>query len=297
MTRRPCSAAMRARRPRAELDRMFYLDDADLAAESQAARGSHAPGLRPAADHGSLPGDVPDDPLDVPAVVLEHWPGNWDRRPVLREAVHRAAHHPVRAPRRDQGRVGLREFAEAEDEFARWATRAAWNTGDGPKTIFTDGVKWLRVERGAAARGDDAGPARGPGPGRGHRSSCTRTLAGLPGPHQAAQAGEPGGACRTARGTRTWSCGGGAVEADSGRNLERALTRVGRDQRHRDRPAGPGRARAAPPGRGPGPARDGGPRAGAAPARRPSGGWPRWSRPSPTWRAGRSTTAWSCWTC
>ena len=39
---------------------------------------------------------------------------------------------------------GLREFAETEDEFAARVHARAWNTGDGPKTIFADGVKWLR---------------------------------------------------------------------------------------------------------------------------------------------------------
>jgi Domain of unknown function (DUF4158) len=63
----------------------------------------------------------------------------------VREAVHRAAHHAVRASRRDQGRYGLREFAEAEAEFAQWVRSRAWNTGQGPKTIFTDGVQWLRA--------------------------------------------------------------------------------------------------------------------------------------------------------
>ena len=38
---------------------------------------------------------------------------------------------------------GLREFTEAEGEFERWVHARAWSTGDEPKTIFSDGVKWL----------------------------------------------------------------------------------------------------------------------------------------------------------
>jgi hypothetical protein len=40
---------------------------------------------------------------------------------------------------------GLREFLDAEAEFAQWARARAWNTGDGPKTIFNDGMRWLRA--------------------------------------------------------------------------------------------------------------------------------------------------------
>ena len=40
---------------------------------------------------------------------------------------------------------GLREFPEAEAEFAQWVRSRAWNTGQGPKAMFTDGVQWLRA--------------------------------------------------------------------------------------------------------------------------------------------------------
>ncbi|MCA1702404.1 MAG: DUF4158 domain-containing protein [Actinobacteria bacterium] len=48
--------------------------------------------------------------------------------------------------------LGLREFAEAEREFAAWVDARAWTTGDGPKAIFNDAVSWL-VERGVLLAG------------------------------------------------------------------------------------------------------------------------------------------------
>ncbi|MFI6803383.1 DUF4158 domain-containing protein, partial [Streptosporangium canum] len=41
----------------------------------------------------------------------------------------------------------LKEFSEAEADFVAWADARAWNTGDGKKTIFYDGVTWLRTKK------------------------------------------------------------------------------------------------------------------------------------------------------
>ncbi|MEV0238165.1 DUF4158 domain-containing protein [Nonomuraea sp. NPDC050786] len=41
----------------------------------------------------------------------------------------------------------LKEFSQAEADFIAWASARAWNTGDGKKTIFCDGVTWLRTNK------------------------------------------------------------------------------------------------------------------------------------------------------
>lgn len=80
---------------------------------------------------------------------------------------------------------GLREFSGAEEEFARWVHARAWNTGDGPKTIFTDGVKWLREN--AVLLPGVTTAARLVSRVRDEAlEELYVTLAGLPGPHQAA---------------------------------------------------------------------------------------------------------------
>ena len=100
----------------------------------------------------------------------------------------------------------------------------AWNTGDGPKTIFTDGVKWLRENAvllpgvTTAARlvsriRDEA------------LDELYATLAGLPGPHLAARleglVTVPDGARYS--GLELWRRG---PSKPTGRSLERGLTRV-----------------------------------------------------------------------
>ena len=35
---------------------------------------------------------------------------------------------------------GYREFDDAAEEFARWASARSRATGDGPKVVFTDGL-------------------------------------------------------------------------------------------------------------------------------------------------------------
>ena len=39
---------------------------------------------------------------------------------------------------------GLREFDQVDKELREWVDARAWTTGDGPKAIFLDAVRWLR---------------------------------------------------------------------------------------------------------------------------------------------------------
>jgi hypothetical protein len=154
---------------RAELDRMFYLDDADLKLVAKR-RGDHMRlGFSLQLATVRYLGTFLADPLDVPPLVVEHLAGQLgiaDASCVKRypERPHTPLEH------RDEIKAagGLREFPEAEDEFAAWVRARTWSTGDGPKTIFGDGVKWLR-SNGAAAGRDDDREAGVPGPGRGPR--------------------------------------------------------------------------------------------------------------------------------
>ncbi|MGW3346986.1 DUF4158 domain-containing protein [Nonomuraea rubra] len=41
----------------------------------------------------------------------------------------------------------LKEFSQSEADFSVWTSAWAWNTGDGKKTIFYDGVTWLRTNK------------------------------------------------------------------------------------------------------------------------------------------------------
>jgi len=130
------------------------------------------------------------DPLDVPTAVLERLAGQLqiaDPSCVKRYTERRTT--PFEHREEIKAAYGLREFAEAEAEFAQWARSRAWNTVQGPKTIFADGMRWLRfnavllpgvttLARLVARVRDEV------------TEDLYATLAGLPSPHQRAGFGE-----------------------------------------------------------------------------------------------------------
>ena len=126
------------------------------------------------------------DPLDVPLQVTEHLAGQLgigDPACVARYVERRTTPLEHRDEIKAEG--GLREFTEAEGEFAAWVHARAWNTGDGPKTIFADGVKWLRENAGPLPGADRRCAAAVLGAGRGRRQAV-RDAGGCPAPTWAA---------------------------------------------------------------------------------------------------------------
>ena len=157
-----------------ELDRMFFIDDADRALIARR-RGDHTrPGLALQLTTVRYLGTFLPGPLDVPAVVLERLAGQLqiaDPSCVKRYTERRTT--PFEHREEIKAAYGLREFAEAEAEFAQWARSRAWNTGQGPKTIFADGARWLRSNAvllpGVTTLARLVAP--GPGPGGGYGGS------------------------------------------------------------------------------------------------------------------------------
>ena len=85
------------------------------------------------------------DPLDVPDGVVEYLAGQLEisdpgcvRRYTERRTTRFEHADEIRAA------CGLREFDQAEKELREWVDARAWTTGDGPKAIFLDAVRWLR---------------------------------------------------------------------------------------------------------------------------------------------------------
>ena len=152
-----------------ELDRMFFLDDADRALVARR-RGDHTRlGFALQLTTVRYLGTFLPDPLEVPAVVLDRLAGQLqiaDPSCVKRYTERRTT--PFEHRDEIKAAYGLREFSEAEAEFAQWVRSRAWNTGQGPKTMLHRRGAVAARQRGAAARGDDAGAGRGPGPGGGH---------------------------------------------------------------------------------------------------------------------------------
>jgi hypothetical protein len=192
--------------PQGELDRMFYLDDADRRLIARR-RGDHTRlGFALQLTTVRYLGTFLPDPLDVPTVVLDRLAGQLqiaDPSCVKRYTERRTT--PFEHREDIKAAYGLREFSEAEAKFAQWARSRAWNTGQGPKTIFADGVQWLHTNA-VLLPGATTLARSWPGSGRRPLTTCTRRWQACP-----ARTSRPPWSiwwwCLTGRGTRTWSAG------------------------------------------------------------------------------------------
>lgn len=132
----------------AELERFFYLDDGDrvLIAER---RGTHARlGFALQLTTARYVGRFLTDPLDVPDEVLVYLGGQLGIEDVsqINQYTERRS-TPFEHQDVIRKAYALKEFSQAEADFIVWASARAWNTGDGKKTIFYDGVTWLRTNK------------------------------------------------------------------------------------------------------------------------------------------------------
>ncbi len=132
--------------PLADLERFFYLDDADRKLVAGQREDHNRLGFSVQLATVRYIGRFLADPLEgVPAEVIDFLAGQLKiadpsclKRYALRKPTHREHAGKI------QERLGLKDFAEVEAELAVFAGRRAWVTGDGPKAIFADAVGWLR---------------------------------------------------------------------------------------------------------------------------------------------------------
>ncbi|MEV4888996.1 DUF4158 domain-containing protein [Nonomuraea sp. NPDC055795] len=132
---------------RAELERDFFLDDADKAIIRKR-HGEHNQ-LGFAVQLGTVRylGTFLPDPIDVPAEVVQY---QADQLGVDASSV--GAYLDRRQTRFDHQKAirklyGLKDFARVEAEFIAWVDGRAWTTGDSARTIFGEGVAWLRQQK------------------------------------------------------------------------------------------------------------------------------------------------------
>jgi TnpA family transposase len=132
----------------ADLERVFFLDDDDRALVGRR-RGEHMKaGFALQLVTVRWLGTFLEDPLDVPGAVLDFVAGQLevtDPSQVKRYTERAKTRFDHQWEIRRAG--GLREFAEAEAEFADWVAARSWTSGDGPKAIFLDGMAWLRERK------------------------------------------------------------------------------------------------------------------------------------------------------
>lgn len=132
----------------AVLERFFFLDDADLELVAKR-RGDHNRlGFALQLVSVRYLGTFLEDPLDVPAIVLDYVAGQvgvadpscvkryGERRPTRFE--HQAEIAEV---------YGYSAYTAAEAELLGWLDGQAWTSGDQPKPLFYAAVGWLRARR------------------------------------------------------------------------------------------------------------------------------------------------------
>ncbi len=130
----------------ADLERFFYLDDADRKLVAGQREDHNRLGFSVQLATVRYIGRFLADPLDgVPAEAIDFLAGQLQiadpsclKRYSVRDPTHREHAGKI------QKALTLKDFAEVEGELAVFAGRRAWVTGDGPKAIFADAVGWLR---------------------------------------------------------------------------------------------------------------------------------------------------------
>ena len=129
---------------RVELERVFFLDDADRALVDRR-RGVHNRlGFALQLTTVRSLGLFLVDPLDVPQSVVEYLGGQL-AIPDLSCVARYTDRRSTRFDHADEIKrvFGLQDFAAAEEDLERWVDARAWTTGDGPRAIFDDAVAWL----------------------------------------------------------------------------------------------------------------------------------------------------------
>lgn len=132
----------------AELERFFFLDDADRRLVNKRRGDSSRVGF--ALQLGTLRflGTFLADPTDVPTEVVDYVAeqvGAADAsclKGYMRRRSTRFEHTAEIV-----AAYGFRDFKEAEAELEHWLDDRAWTTGDGPKALFDGAVLWLRDRR------------------------------------------------------------------------------------------------------------------------------------------------------
>ena len=130
---------------REELDRVFFLDDADRELVEKR-RGEHNRlGFALQLTTARWLGVFLPDPTDVPETVLSYVARQLDiADPSCVERY--LERRPTRFDHAEEIKraCAYREFAQARSEFEEWLWARAWMTGDGPRAIFADAIGWLR---------------------------------------------------------------------------------------------------------------------------------------------------------
>lgn len=132
----------------ADLDRSFFLDDADRALIS-VRRGDHNRlGFASQLVTVRFLGTFLADPLDVPHVVVEYLAEQLDvDDPSCLKLYDQRSKTRLEHAWEIQKALGFVDFASRQGDLGAWIEARSWTTGDGPKLIFGEAVEWLRARQ------------------------------------------------------------------------------------------------------------------------------------------------------
>ncbi len=144
-----CVRGVRSGAPsRTELERFFFLDDADQELIEGERRSHNRLGFAAQLTTARYLGVFLDDPTDVPAEVVDYLAEQLGIADASALKAYGERENTRLAHVRELRKVlEYTEFAEAEAELRVWVDARAWTTGEGPKALFDASVGWLRERR------------------------------------------------------------------------------------------------------------------------------------------------------
>ena len=133
---------------RAEMERFFFLDDADRRLVDRRRGDRNRVGFALQLGTVRFLGTFLADPTDVPTAVVDYVAGQVGAS----DASCLKGYLSRRATRFEHtaeivAAYGYRGFADVEAELERWVDDRAWTTGEGPAALFDGAVVWLRERR------------------------------------------------------------------------------------------------------------------------------------------------------
>ncbi|MEV0087611.1 Tn3 family transposase [Saccharopolyspora sp. NPDC050642] len=134
--------------PRSELERYFFLDDADRELVRDKRRAHNRLGFAIQLTSVRYLGRFMPDPRQAPAEVAEYLAEQLEIADpsCLKDYGERDGTARTHAGEIQNGE-GWRDFSEVISELGEWIDARAWTTGDGPKALFDAAVGWLRERK------------------------------------------------------------------------------------------------------------------------------------------------------